>query len=134
MAAALGSHGIAVLALIFYLISIPISASVCISCSPRRMASAAISTTTAARTAAILPRSSGRMSIGPQFAIWILHGDTPERCRNRLGHAHHQFGISREVGGSWLRAAKGLPHRNAQLLVLRETMSVDSAEAAGVYC
>ena len=40
---------------------------------------------------------------------------------------------SRDTGRSWQRAAKGLPDRNAQLLVLREAMSVDSADAAGVY-
>jgi hypothetical protein len=57
VAAALGSHGIAALALIFYLIGIPISASVCISCSPGRMASASTSKTTAACIAAILDRA-----------------------------------------------------------------------------
>jgi hypothetical protein len=55
MAAALGSHGIAVLALIFYLIGIPKSASVCISCSQRRMESASTSKTTAMCIRAILP-------------------------------------------------------------------------------
>jgi hypothetical protein len=55
MAAALGSHGIAVLALIFYLIGIPKSASVCISCSQRRMESAPTSKTTVTSIGAILP-------------------------------------------------------------------------------
>ena len=55
MAAALGSHGIAVLALIFYLIGIPKSASVCMSCFQRRMESASTSKTTAMCTRAILP-------------------------------------------------------------------------------
>ena len=41
---------------------------------------------------------------------------------------------SRDAGRSWQRVAKGLPDRNALLLVLRQAMSVDSAEAAGVYC
>jgi hypothetical protein len=40
---------------------------------------------------------------------------------------------SNNGGRSWKRAAKGLPERNAHLLVLREAMSVDSAEQAGVY-
>jgi hypothetical protein len=40
----------------------------------------------------------------------------------------------RDAGRSWQRAAKGLPDRNAQPLVLREAMSVDSADASGVYC
>ncbi len=40
---------------------------------------------------------------------------------------------SRDGGRSWQRAAKGLPERNAHLLVLREAMSVDSADPAGVY-
>jgi hypothetical protein len=57
MAAVPGSHGIAVLALIFYLISIPVSASVCISCSPRRTAGACTSKTTAAYIAAIPDRA-----------------------------------------------------------------------------
>ncbi len=41
---------------------------------------------------------------------------------------------SRDAGRSWPGAAKGLPDGNAQLLVLREAMSVDSADRAGVYC
>jgi hypothetical protein len=55
MAAALGSHGIAVLALIFYLIGFPKSASVCESRSPRRMESASTSKTTMTSIEAILP-------------------------------------------------------------------------------
>jgi hypothetical protein len=55
MAAALGSHEIAVLALIFYLTGIPVSASVCISCSQRRMESASAYSTTAVCVRAILP-------------------------------------------------------------------------------
>jgi len=55
MAAALGSHEVAVLALIFYLIGIPKSASVCKNCSQRRMESASTSKTTAMCIRAILP-------------------------------------------------------------------------------
>jgi len=55
MAAALGSHGIAVLALIFYLIGIPKPASVCISCSQRRIESASTGKTTALCIRAIFP-------------------------------------------------------------------------------
>jgi hypothetical protein len=55
MAAALGSHGIAVLALIFYPIGIPNSASVYISCSQRRMERASTSKTTATRIGRIFP-------------------------------------------------------------------------------
>lgn len=40
---------------------------------------------------------------------------------------------SRNAGRTWQRAAKGLPDRNAHLLVLREAMSVDAADPAGVY-
>ncbi len=40
---------------------------------------------------------------------------------------------SRDGGRSWRRASRGLPERNAHLLVLREAMSVDSADPAGVY-
>jgi hypothetical protein len=40
---------------------------------------------------------------------------------------------SRDGGCRWKRVAKGLPSRNAHLLVLREGMSVDSGERAGVY-
>jgi photosystem II stability/assembly factor-like uncharacterized protein len=40
---------------------------------------------------------------------------------------------SRDGGRSWQRSAKGLPDRNAHLLVLREAMSVDAADPAGVY-
>jgi hypothetical protein len=58
MAAALGSHGIAVLALIFYPTSILIAASVYISCSQRRMECASTSKTTAACTGAILPATA----------------------------------------------------------------------------
>jgi hypothetical protein len=39
-----------------------------------------------------------------------------------------------DAGRSWQCAAECLPDRNAQLLVLREAMSVYSADAAGVYC
>jgi hypothetical protein len=56
MAAVPGSHGIAVLALIFYPTGIPVSSSVCISFSPRRMESASASLTTAARSAQFFPR------------------------------------------------------------------------------
>jgi hypothetical protein len=55
MAAARGSHEIAVLALIFYLTGIPVSASVCISCSQRRMESASAPSTTAVCVGGILP-------------------------------------------------------------------------------
>jgi hypothetical protein len=58
VATALGSHGIAVLALIFYLTGIPVSASVCISCSPRRMDRSSAGSTTAARIGAILPAAA----------------------------------------------------------------------------
>ncbi|MGH9699430.1 MAG: WD40/YVTN/BNR-like repeat-containing protein [Candidatus Acidiferrales bacterium] len=40
---------------------------------------------------------------------------------------------SRDSGRTWQRTAKGLPDRNAYLLVLREAMSVDRGDAAGVY-
>jgi photosystem II stability/assembly factor-like uncharacterized protein len=40
---------------------------------------------------------------------------------------------SRNGGRSWQRAARSLPERNAHLLVLRESMSVDTADPAGVY-
>jgi hypothetical protein len=56
LAAALGRHGIAVLALIFYLTGIPVSSSVCISCSPRRMESASAGSSTAERIAGFLLR------------------------------------------------------------------------------
>ena len=34
---------------------------------------------------------------------------------------------------AWQKQTHGLPSRNAHLLVLREAMSTDSAETAGVY-
>lgn len=55
VAAALGSHGVAVLALIFYLMGIPKSASVCMSCSQRRIESASTSKTTVTSIGPILP-------------------------------------------------------------------------------
>jgi hypothetical protein len=35
---------------------------------------------------------------GRQFEIWFLHGDAPERRRNRLRRAHHRFRVSRRSG------------------------------------
>jgi hypothetical protein len=58
MAAALGSHGIAVLALIFYLTGIPVSASVCKSCSPRRMERSSAGSSTLTRIGEILPAAA----------------------------------------------------------------------------
>jgi hypothetical protein len=65
-------------------------------------------------------------------SVWVLP-ITSSEFRVVLDGKLTVFG-SRDVGRSRQRAAKGLPDRNAQLLVLHETMSVDSAEAAGVYC
>ncbi len=86
MAAVPGGHGIAVLAPIFYLISIPISASVCISCSPRRMASASTSKTTAACIAAI-----------------------PDRAGVYCGSSTGQIFYTRDEGRQWQLLADFLP-------------------------
>lgn len=40
---------------------------------------------------------------------------------------------TRNGGKTWQRVSRGLPERNAHLLVLREAMSADSADSAGVY-
>jgi hypothetical protein len=40
---------------------------------------------------------------------------------------------SQNGGRAWQRQSSGLPSRNAHLLVLREAMSTDSADPAGVY-
>ena len=40
---------------------------------------------------------------------------------------------SRDGGKTWRSVSRGLPERNAHLLVLREAMSTDSADPAGVY-
>lgn len=60
----------------------------------------------------IVPEESDeyRMSIGGQFAVWR----------------------SRDSGQTWQRQAEGLP-ANAHLVVLREAMSTDSLEPAGIY-
>ncbi|MCE9647241.1 MAG: exo-alpha-sialidase [Chloroflexi bacterium] len=51
-----------------------------------------------------------RMSVEGQFAVWR----------------------SRDAGDSWQRMTKGLPE-NAHLVVLREAMSTDTFEDAGIY-
>jgi hypothetical protein len=40
---------------------------------------------------------------------------------------------SQNGGRAWQKQARGLPSRNAHLLVLREAMSTDAADPAGVY-
>ena len=40
---------------------------------------------------------------------------------------------SRDGGKSWTLLTRGLPQRNAHLLVLREAMSSDALSPAGVY-
>ncbi len=40
---------------------------------------------------------------------------------------------TRDGGKTWRSVSRGLPERNAHLLVLREAMSTDSADPAGVY-
>ena len=52
------------------------------------------------------------------------------RC-NRKGRL--QVGRSRDGGKSWTLLGKGLPQKNAYLLVLREAMASDAQSPAGVY-
>jgi hypothetical protein len=40
---------------------------------------------------------------------------------------------TRNGGKTWQKSSRGLPERNAHLLILREAMSTDSADPAGVY-
>lgn len=63
-------------------------------------------------TVYIIPEESDeyRMSIGGQFAVWR----------------------SRDAGDSWQRLTNGLPE-HAHLVVLREAMSTDSLNPAGIY-
>ena len=86
MAAALGGHEIAVLALIFYLTGIPVSASVCISCSQRRMESASADWTTAVCVGAILPAAIVRF-----FRVRFDDLSTPD-CVIVMGRK--AFGVS----------------------------------------
>ena len=64
-------------------------------------------------------------------AAWVLPITGPE-FRACPGGKLSVF-RTRNGGRTWQRASKGLPERNAHLLVLREAMSVDSGDQAGVY-
>jgi hypothetical protein len=82
---------------------------------------------------------------GPHFAIWFLHGThlkgaetvwvvpIPSSEFRVVPDGKRTVIRSRDAGRSWQRAARGLPDRNAQLLELREAISVDSADRAGVF-
>jgi hypothetical protein len=57
--------------------------------------------------------------------------EAPEFRCNLKGHL--QVGRSRDGGKSWKLLDKGLPQKNAYLLVLREAMASDDRDPAGVY-
>ena len=72
------------------------------------------------------------MSPLPKGKVMVLIGTPKGAFRVSPGGklAVHR---SRDAGHTWQRAARGLPDRNAHLSVLREAMSVDRGDVAGIY-
>ncbi|HET9347472.1 MAG TPA: hypothetical protein VFO05_17390 [Candidatus Limnocylindrales bacterium] len=64
--------------------------------------------------------------------VWVLPLSHPEEGRLAPDGALAVW-RSREAGDSWERRGDGLPQENAYVGVLREAMSVDRGDPAGVY-
>ena len=105
-----------------------------------------INSTIAVCGAAIPPPNDGRTSERGAIANWILDGVHPRESgmlwvipitssttfRASAGGKVFVLGSPND-GRSWQRMPGGLPERNAPLLVLREAMSVDSADPTAAY-